>query len=344
MSPSHADLIQLVTRDPRDVSIPELYDASKQIDGHPETLGTTILAHLRVATFYEQRRRQTFYEPVSTYEQLFDVSRLTAALYDANISPWWAPWTMILFEIFESAYTAPRGRLSLPRPGEASKGGHAVAVRGWEDSGDTIGFVNSWGERWGDHGYGSMPRAYFERYMQETWVARNIRVGPSAFTYPRLEAAATPKDFAKAWMLPNPRWRARISHHGQSHKIVVYETLSLVHEGEVQIIELRTGFGILVGWAYLYHLRAAQPRTSILHELFVWPDFRRRGYGSLLESVATANARRWRSERIQIAFHSIDAVPPARAAGRLFGQQAGYRWAWRPQRCPNLAAMGEKAL
>jgi GNAT superfamily N-acetyltransferase len=250
---------------------------------------------------------------------------------------------LISFQMFESAYSAPLGRLPLPGPGEAEKGAHTVAAGfGWSDAGESLRFQNSWGRSWGDGGYGWLSREYLDRYMIDAWLSRNARVGPSRFTFARLMEASGAKNFARAWMLENPRLRARFRHGGRSHRLQYYETLSHTG-GPLAVLEIRDGRGRLLGWAHLYFPRG-RPRTSVLKELFVWPSFRRQGYGGILEEWATERARHWDSERIEILFHEVDALPRNRAAGSAFLRKVGYELKWRRHSRPNLAAIGEKVL
>jgi GNAT superfamily N-acetyltransferase len=321
----------------------EGYALAKEIDGAPTVDGTFPLAGLRVSTFLEQRQRQLFYEPLDSYDRILSVLQLNNRLREGYAPVWSLSQIMVSFHMFESIYSAPQGRVPLPSPGEAARGAHAVTLtQGWENSGEVLEFFNSWGNGWGHRGRGYLSRAYLDRYMVEAWLMRDASIGPTAFNYHRLQKASSARDLVRAWMLANPRWRRRLRHAGHGHQLVVYEMLSVVEERPVQVIEIRTGFGIRVGWAHLYHL--GRERTAVLKELFVWPSFRRRGYGTLLESVASANARDWGAERLQILFHGMDAQITVRAAGRLFGEHAGYRWRWRAGSLPPVAAIGEKPL
>jgi GNAT superfamily N-acetyltransferase len=336
------DLIPLGAR-PRLYHGEEIFALQKEIDGAPTVYGSFPLAGLRVSTFLQQWQRQLFYEPLDSYDRILSVVQINNALRDGFAPVWCLSPIMVAFHVFESIFTAPQGRVSLPEPGEVASGAHAVTLTsGWEDSGETLEFDNWWGRGWGHNGRGFVSRAYLDRYLEEAWLQRDASVGPTAFKYHRLQNASSARDLVRAWMLPNPRWQWRFRHAGHGHQLVVYETLSMVDQCVVQVFEVRTGFGIRVGWGYLYH--RGWERTAVIKELFVWPSFRRRGYGTLLESIASANARDWGAERLHILFHAMDAQITVRAAGRLFGEHAGYRWRWRKGSHPPVAAIGEKIL
>jgi GNAT superfamily N-acetyltransferase len=250
----------------------------------------------------------------------------------------------VSFRMFESTNNAPEGIVPLPKIGEAERGTHVVSVDGgFTDTGERPRFVNSWGSGWGDKGTGLLSREYLERYMVDAWHSRNVLVGPSRFHWRRLAGATNDREFARAWMIQNPRWQTKLRHHGRSRKLYLYETLS-IPGSPVEVIEVRNGWGQRLGWAHIHHVSSRQPRTSILKEMFVWPWFRRRGYGTLLENLACQRAKARRSMSIEVFSHDADALPRNRAAGRLFGREAGYEWKWRKQRHPNLAAVGKKSL
>lgn len=50
--------------------------------------------------------------------------------------------------------------------GEGGEGWHAIAICGYDDSTRRLLFKNSWGEGWGDGGYGTIPYDYVERFSR----------------------------------------------------------------------------------------------------------------------------------------------------------------------------------
>jgi C1A family cysteine protease len=69
-----------------------------------------------------------------------------------------------VYESFMSDAVAKTGTVPLPGPNEQAVGGHALLIVGYYPSGKTkktrYKFRNSWGEEWGQKGYGSLPAEY----------------------------------------------------------------------------------------------------------------------------------------------------------------------------------------
>lgn len=84
---------------------------------------------------------------------------------------------IMLHESAVSEAAAKTGALPLPLLGDAAIGGHAVLIVGYDDLTDTLTFRNSWGEAWGDKGYGTLPQRYASKagLMGDVWVARKVR-------------------------------------------------------------------------------------------------------------------------------------------------------------------------
>jgi C1A family cysteine protease len=66
------------------------------------------------------------------------------------------------YESLEADQTAQTGLIPMPAHGESMIGGHAIAVVGYDNAKQLYTIRNSWGEGWGDKGYGYLPYAYLE--------------------------------------------------------------------------------------------------------------------------------------------------------------------------------------
>jgi C1A family cysteine protease len=78
------------------------------------------------------------------------------------------------YQSFESPEVAKTGTLDLPKPHEHLVGGHAVVAVGYNDAEKQLLVRNSWGPKWGQAGYFTMPYAYAENrnLSDDFWTIR----------------------------------------------------------------------------------------------------------------------------------------------------------------------------
>lgn len=317
------------------------YAWTKLIDGYQGD-GTWPIIGQRVLTFCDLATRQRFYEPLSSYETVKKTLEWEwRADQGGHVPPEMRDHVTIAIEVFDAVFDAVDGRLVLPSPGDEPRGVHMVAVDGWEDAGARLVFRNSWGERWGKAGHGSVDRVYLDRYLRDAWLSRNARYGPTRFKATRLAAASTAQEWADIWRLENPRRRRWVKCRGRTYRCIYeFETVSMQDGAPVTVLELRTGAGIRLGWTHIHH---EPDGIAVIKEFFVFPPYRRRGYGCILEREVVDVARRWNSRNIRTYLHVPDAFGDQRLAAETFGQATGYKWSWGIASLPNLAAVGEKA-
>ena len=81
-----------------------------------------------------------------------------------------------VYESFESAAVARNGQVPMPGPRETLLGGHAVLAVGYDDAAARLWVRNSWGARWGQDGYFTMPYAYLldEGLSDDFWTVRLV--------------------------------------------------------------------------------------------------------------------------------------------------------------------------
>jgi C1A family cysteine protease len=81
-----------------------------------------------------------------------------------------------VYESFERPETARSGIQSIPKPGEACCGGHAVAAFGYDDEKQAFLIRNSWSPKWGINGYFWMPYSYITNPLlaSDFWVIKSI--------------------------------------------------------------------------------------------------------------------------------------------------------------------------
>jgi C1A family cysteine protease len=64
----------------------------------------------------------------------------------------------------------------MPAPTEAVAGGHAVLAVGYDDTTQRFAVRNSWGAKWGQKGYFTIPYAYLltENLSDDFWTIRLV--------------------------------------------------------------------------------------------------------------------------------------------------------------------------
>ena len=81
-----------------------------------------------------------------------------------------------VYESFEYEEVAKTGIVPLPEKSERMLGGHAIILIGYDEEKRLFTFRNSWGEDWGDKGYGYLPFEYVcdENLASDFWVITKI--------------------------------------------------------------------------------------------------------------------------------------------------------------------------
>jgi C1A family cysteine protease len=79
-----------------------------------------------------------------------------------------------VYDSFESPEVARTGVVDLPGKREKMQGGHAVLAVGYDDRSQRFIVRNSWGARWGQKGYFTMPYAYVsdDDLADDLWTLR----------------------------------------------------------------------------------------------------------------------------------------------------------------------------
>jgi len=79
-----------------------------------------------------------------------------------------------VYESFESNQVAQTGVVPMPSPSEGVLGGHAVVAVGYNDADKRFIVRNSWGKKWAQKGYCTMPYAYLSnpQLAGDMWTIR----------------------------------------------------------------------------------------------------------------------------------------------------------------------------
>jgi C1A family cysteine protease len=82
-----------------------------------------------------------------------------------------------VYDSFESAAVAKSGNAPMPKPGESALGGHAVGAVGYDDDKQWFVARNSWGAKWGQAGYFTLPYDYLldENLSDDFWTIRQVK-------------------------------------------------------------------------------------------------------------------------------------------------------------------------
>lgn len=94
------------------------------------------------------------YEDLSSWDEVYAALFHGRVLAQRGFSGRLGLTITLGMEVFDSALRSVTGRLSLPTADDHYRGRHVVAAVGFKHRPEEIVFVNSWGERWGDHGLG----------------------------------------------------------------------------------------------------------------------------------------------------------------------------------------------
>jgi C1A family cysteine protease len=82
-----------------------------------------------------------------------------------------------IYESFESETVTETGHITMPKEDEKLLGGHAILLVGYDDTSKYWIFRNSWGNQWGDEGYGYLPFKYLapkSNLASDFWIIETI--------------------------------------------------------------------------------------------------------------------------------------------------------------------------
>jgi GNAT superfamily N-acetyltransferase len=300
--------------------------------GYPELEWTFGVLGERIQAF-GGRFPAYFYEDVSD----FDTARLLVRIGSVLISrhePSY-PTVGLAFDYFDSAYRALDGRLTCDH--SPFRGRHAVVAMDHADL-EEIRFLNSWNPpQWGDGGFGYVSREYFERHVDAVHARWSASGGPSPALgrcTQRAETQRLPSEerFVHCWAAArNVFWTQEVATAHSSFTMLNWTVYSMATGALVEAVEVRDDHEV-VGRAHLFH-----EDTPTLRELFVRPERRREGIGSLLEETAVEWARNYGYGELQIWLREADARERIRDAPFAFADRWGYEWHDVQMRRPNTS-------
>lgn len=202
---------------------------------------------------------------------------------------------MVSLDITDKWACPPRGRIAAPTAGDIRLPPHSVMLCGYDRK--RLKFINSWGEGWGDRGYGYITDKALEATWWEAWVVIPSRLAPA-----RLSG-----------IFPQPRSGAFTVADGST-----LHWLEIVGKEDERL-----------AWVSALETRA----TFEVEELFVRPAYRGRGFGrKLIQTVIKMAKDRHSAVRFYISFadaapHSLEQIEATARSNGLTMQASGVRWA-----------------
>jgi GNAT superfamily N-acetyltransferase len=315
--------------------------AARELGGYPELEWTYPIFVDRV-TMLDGRIPAFYYEPLSTFEDVQSAVQLHAALTGSR----WQPTVSLGFRFYECGYRAPGGRLPVPQRGEPFRGRHFVQAVAFRPE-DGLQFRNSWGPRWGDHGYGYVGREYFEAAVDTAIVRWSSAAGPSSAMLDcledyRIRRLPRAQQIVRCWPTPNPIRTYPLEWPHGNYRLIYWAVASLTTGRTVDVFEIRNALRIVARAHLAYPKR--DTANAVVKEFFVLPSLRQRGIGSRLEEMLVEAATHAGCEGLDVWIDEGDSQPRLLDAVCAFLRARGYEWRASTTRRPTLTAVATKDL
>ena len=114
--------------------------------------------------------RQAVKHRIASYHRIHTLPEMLACLSEGY--PFVFGFTV--YESFQSKKVERTGIVNMPKKSERVIGGHAVMAAGYNHKEGRFLIRNSWGLKWGQAGYFTMPFAYLETQAADFWTIRKL--------------------------------------------------------------------------------------------------------------------------------------------------------------------------
>ena len=105
---------------------------------------------------------------ISSYHKILNLNEMLKCLAEGYP----VIFGIMLYDGFMIETVVKTGIINMPKPNESPIGGHAILAVGYDKGKQIIIFRNSWGEGWGEKGYGTLPFEYIEKLASDFWTVR----------------------------------------------------------------------------------------------------------------------------------------------------------------------------
>ncbi len=235
-------------------------------------------------------------QPVDFYEQLadFDHIGVAALMMDrarrSGLPELEIGSLLVDFAAYSSVFNPVDGFIPTPSSTERFIGRHTASVLRVIDS-ETVVVAHAWSGWTPDH-TAKMTRSFFDEYGTGAQLSRPWNRGPLGNTAETLLQTSDPQEFLRLWRTPRKSFSEFKTLPEGRVKFSCFETWSLQSEAPAEVLTLELREGVRVGVGIIVH----ELGESSIGDLFIWPPYRRRGFGMALEGFA--------AERASVASHN----------------------------------------
>ncbi len=262
----------------------DFWALGKQID----ELGGEWTFHLfipRTANFHLPSQPVQYYEFLSDFDVVATAAFLNSRARKYEVPVEQTGSVMVDYAAYPSVFNPLDGFISMPSTEEKSIGRHVAGAIGLVDE-DTLLVRHAW-SGWTEDGTAKMSREFFETYCRAAMLVRPWDRGPLQETVQELLRTSNPDTFQSLWgQSGGPVFARQADTPWRSLTLSSHPTWSLNFEVPAEVLTLTDHAGVRIGVAVLIH----EGDESVISDLFIWPSYRRRGLGTVLEQFAAERA------------------------------------------------------
>lgn len=272
----------------------------------------------RTTNFHLSRLPIQFYEPLGDFDRVGLEALNSSRARQFGLPEDEIGGLVVDFQAFPSLFNPVDGFIPMPGTEERNIGRHTAQILGPIDQ-DTLLVRHAW-SGWTANGTAKMTREFFDEYAMGVMLTRRWDRGPLAETVSELFKTSNQGDFKKMWRKDRePMFVRDGDSPWRSRRLSAYCTWSLDLEIPAEVLTVTNHAGVRIGVAVILHDRG----ETLVSDLFVWPPYRRKGIGGLLEGFAEERAFAAGNSSLVAFIWEADAVKGLLRATR-FLEARGY--------------------